>query len=115
MTTAGWGSFSSTNRREIVLAALTPVEWNSEERGLSAALNRISVALGRDDLRAIRIARVEPGASAAGLSFQQFRKSYRPPTVLYTSLDSNREAELDSEQSLEEFVMNGGVVTNADA
>ena len=115
MATAGWASFTSTNRREIVIAALTPVEWNGGEDGLNTALGRISAALGRDDLRVVQIVRVEPASSAADLSFQQFRMSYRAPKVFYTSVDSNQEARLESEQSLEEFVMNGDVITNADA
>ena len=115
MTTLGWASFASINRREVVVAVLTPVEFNGGEQGLSAALNRVSAALGRDDLKVIQVVRVKPTSSAAGLSFQQFRKSYRPARLIYTSLADHSEATLESEQSLEAFLASGGVVTYVDA
>ena len=106
MVTDGWMSFTSTSRNEVVIASLAAGEASE-----SVALERISSALNRSDLREIRLLRVEQETSAAGLSFQAFRAAYVKPTIVYSSLSGIGEAGLEREQSIDAFRREGGIVT----
>jgi len=113
MATAGWESLTSISRHEVVVTQLTAEEFRATARDPSTYVqveNRVNATLGRDDLRVPWLVRVEErGPQGAGLSFQEFRKVYRPPRLLYRdilALDSL--AEEQSRVSREEFEGSGG-------
>jgi hypothetical protein len=113
--TMGWASFTSTNRRELVICKLTPDEWNDPVAGLDSACHRAHLELGRKDLRPIRLVRVVQPPARAGLSFRHFLSSYRPAQAIYSALDGSGEASVLSQQSAEAFLAQGGLILTHDA
>nr|CAP48265.1 putative integron gene cassette protein [uncultured bacterium] len=75
--------------------------------------SRVNAALGRSDLRAVPLMRVEPrGPSAEGLSFQEFRKVCQSPRLLYRDIFVEGSlAERVDEVSLQDFESSGGRLT----
>jgi hypothetical protein len=110
-----WLSFTSTSRNEIVIASLTASEWNAGDSGIEAALKRIGSTLNRSDLVQIKLQRVQEAPKPSGSSFQTFRQSYAQPKLFYSSLAGAGEAVVEREQSVEEFLSQGGVLTHANA
>jgi hypothetical protein len=104
----GWMSFTSTNRREIVVAEVTASEWNEGASGEARALQRVSEALGRDDLRFVPCLRLEATGESGRVSFQAFRASNARPKPVYAALDRDGEATVECTQSLEAFTKTGG-------
>ena len=113
--TAGWVSFTSVSRQEVVIALATQAELNAGQSGTPAALSRVQAALGRNDLREVRLVRVEPRPFAQGTSFKSFRQSAWRPKLFYSALSGSGEAVPEREESLEAFLANGGIVTRSDA
>jgi hypothetical protein len=109
--TMGWCSFTSKVRAEVVLAELTAFEWSGGEAGIAAAIGRLNRELGRDDLVHIHVRYEQVGPSAKGLSFQEFKKAYRPMRAHYSSRSGLEESAWIREESLDEFRASGGVVT----
>jgi hypothetical protein len=81
MVTAGLASLSSICADEIVVAEMN-VEEVEDEAG-DGYQRRINGLLGRDDLRFVRLRRVEPAFLGAGISFQEFRRAYAPPRLVF--------------------------------
>jgi len=113
MVTAGWVSLTSISCHEIVVTQLTAEESQASASEPSAYVqveNRVNAALGRDDLRIPWLVRIEErGSQAVGLSFQEFRKVYRPPRLLYRDiLAPDSLSEELSRVSREEFESSGG-------
>ncbi len=109
-STDGWVSFTARSRQEVVVASLTPTEWNSGESGIQSALARVNANLGRNDLVPIRLLSVGERASAKGVSFAQFRPA-KPSPPLYSALCEGESAAQVRSESLEEFEGNGGKFT----
>jgi hypothetical protein len=81
MVTAGLASLSSVSKDEIVVSELEPTEF-TDETGLAFQL-RTNQSLGRHDLRFVRLRRVESNVSPGKVSFQDFRKEYSPPDLIF--------------------------------
>lgn len=112
MVTEGWVSLTSTERPEVVVTQATAEEWNSlESTGASQIEARINRQLGRNDLRYVRLMRVEDQGNPKGVSFQEFRKAYKPPKLLYQDIYSpTSQASEVSQTTRADFERGGGKV-----
>jgi len=101
----GLVALTSVDRLEIVIAQCS---W--EEMTTPALVEaRINSALARRDLRIVRLSRaVDHNGALAELTFVDFRKQYRRPTLYYNDIYSAGEAVVDKEDGMEEFVKSGG-------
>lgn len=82
----GLFSASSGKADEVLVFEAKPEEWKDFDRaGTTLAEQRIARELGRDDLRVIRLLRIESALTTGqGMSFADFKKSYRPPVMVYS-------------------------------
>ena len=112
MATVGWASLTSTVSPEIVVTQLTAEEFRAtanDPSSYTALERRINSALCRDDLRVPWLAQVIQRSSAAGHSFQDFLRVYRPPRLLYRDiLATDSLAEEVSRVPLTDFESSGG-------
>lgn len=113
MATAGWVSLTSVEKNEVVVTELSAEEYRATVNGASGYLQvekRINAALGRVDLKCPWFVRAEEsGADATGMSFQDFRKVYRPPVVYYRDIfQPDAVAREVSRVSLSQFEQAGG-------
>ena len=114
MATLGWVSLTSTLSAEVVVAEMTAAEFSAvHPEGYKQVEMRINQALSRHDLRCVWLVRVEETpVSAAGLSFQEFRKLYVAPRLLYRDIYSDGSvAEKAGEITLADFQASGGKFT----
>ena len=109
--TAGWISCTAASRTEIVIAPLTPGEWNDGYVGTLAALERVHFLLNRRDLSLVRLIRLEVAASANAMSFQKFRQNTTHRHPIYSALHGSGESLFEREESPEIFQINGGIFT----
>ena len=112
--TAGIGSVTSCEKNEIVIAEINTAEWNSLEAGGALQFEkRISQQLGRDDLRVLRLLRVEqPHQIASGISFKEFQKKFVQPLLVFSCIYcTDGESISVAEESIEEFRRSGGQVS----
>lgn len=109
-STAGVGSLSSYEENEVVVAELSSKELGQESA--EAFEERLAKQLNRADLRRVRLLRVEKNESPArGLSFQEFRKQYVPPVLVYSCIRcSGGESRPTGELTVDEFRHRGGKV-----
>lgn len=112
MATDGFVSFTSIERPELILARLTSEEWSLQlPRGALAAEQRLNAELGRADLRACWLVRVEEAAAPSAATFQEFRRSYIPPATIHRDIYSpDGEAKVVREESAAEFLASGGAI-----
>lgn len=110
MATMGLASLTSITANELVILEAEPAEWTDQAGQLIES--RVNMLLGRDDLRFVRLLRVEEIAYPEGLSFQDFRKLYREPRLTF-SCPKCGVGEAVSGRSLElsEYQQEGGQVT----
>jgi hypothetical protein len=80
MVTTDLESLSSISNNEIVVVERQSDEFGDDRDARLEA--RGNASLGRDDLRVIRLLRGEEIELPQGLSFQEFRKKYRPPQLI---------------------------------
>lgn len=116
--TIGLGSLTTCLKNELVIASFLPDEWNSLPQGGSARFEaRVREELGRDDLYVVRLLRTVPGGtSAAGVSFQDFRKHYRPPELVFSCPCCDQgESRVIEELTVQQFVRSGGRIILAGA
>lgn len=116
MATRGWVSLTSVERPEVVVTTFTVDEVQAAGGGEPPYIDveaRVNAILGRHDLRVPWLESVERDERpAAGVSFQDFLKTYRPPRLLYRDIFTpGRFAEKASTESREQFERGGGVVT----
>jgi hypothetical protein len=116
MVTAGWVSLTSVEHSEVVVTQLTGEEYHSTNKDSSGYLQvegRVNSALNRCDLRCSWLVRVEEiSPIGKGLSFQEFRKAYRPPKLFFRDIFCNDSlAEEVSCVTRAEFERNGGKLT----
>lgn len=114
--TDGWVCLTSVERPEIVVTKITASEHQATATSLLANVDvegRVNAVLGRHDLRIVWLVSAESAElPAAGASFQEFRKTYRPPRLYYRDIfDSDSLAECVSMESREQFERGGGVFT----
>jgi hypothetical protein len=106
MPLIGLFSLTATNRKELVLAQASPGE------AVDKAAARVCQALGRSDLRLIRLLRREAPRAEPGESFQSFRAEWKahPPRLFYSTLHGEGESSVLREESVESFLENGGLI-----
>lgn len=113
MPTVSLVSLTSITRQEIVVAQLTAGECNAGELlRYQQMQSRINAALHRDDLRAVWLVCAEERKPyTPGLSFQEFRRIYRSPCLLYRDIfEEDSLAEQVFEVSRRDFESGGGQI-----
>ena len=111
--TAGLCSASCCDRNEVVIAEAESAEWNDfEQAGVSEIEKRLARQLGRDDLRVLRLLKIErEESSPAGLGFRDFKKTYKPPVLVYSCACCRDGASRAIEEiTVDEFQKSGGRV-----
>ena len=108
MATMGWTSLSSTDLPEVVITRCS-IDEHSNAPLLEA---RVNSALGRKDFRVVNLLRsVDNNETLKGLSFQEFRKNYRPRTLYYKDIVAGEgEAVCEERVSDEDFISAGGKI-----
>lgn len=114
MATAGMISLSSTRRSEVAVTHLASEEFEvAESRASRLVEDRINARLGCSDFRCVPLLRAVEHKSQPGISFQEYRSSYRPPELFYRDIfDAQGEAVVDRDETLAEFRNAGGIVTH---
>jgi hypothetical protein len=110
MVTFGIASLSSMTTNEIVVVEAEPAEW-SDETGERLQV-RVNEQLGRLDLRFVRLLRADETAANDGVSFQEFRNTYRPRRLIYACPNCGAgEATPVGEQTPSDYQGDGGKLT----
>lgn len=81
MVMLGLASLSSVVTSEIVVVERTPSEIDANSSKKIEI--RVNALLGRTDLRMLQVRRIVKLPLPAGKSFQDFRRSYRPPHLAF--------------------------------
>jgi hypothetical protein len=113
-TTSELCSLSSCNTNEVVAVEAEAGEWNDfEAAGARALEQRMRLHLNRSDLRFIRLIRREQANSgASAMSFQDFRKVFVPPALVFSCpCCADGESQKQDELSIKAFARLGGKVT----
>lgn len=81
----GLCSAARCNQMDLVIAEMTLDEWKSITTGELRQLPlRLATEVGANDHHVLHIKRIDQEAlPAAGSSFSEFRKGYRPPSIIY--------------------------------
>ena len=108
MATAGLGSLSSVVAHEIVLAEMDSTELT--DGPARAFESRINGLLGRDDLRSVKLRRVEQQDIPAGSSFQEFQKVYSPPRLIFACPRCDADATAVRTESIQGYERAGGKI-----
>ena len=113
VVTAGWVALTSLEKHEVVVTELTAEEYCATANGTSGYLQvekRMNAVLGRADLKCPWFVCAEQSSSNAnGLSFQEFRKVYRPAVIYYRDIFKPDETAREvSRVSLSQFEQAGG-------
>lgn len=107
-------SASSCERNEVVLVETESDEWGELQRSIALTVERrLSALLGRNDLKVPQVLTAEKSSTpAAGMSFRDFRKAYKPPALIYTCIccESGKSRSIE-EFTTRDFQQSGGVVT----
>lgn len=112
--TAGLYSATSPRSNELILAEAESSEWtvlaSGDLEAIKAIESRLSQQFVRDDLRIVRLLRTEQQQkSAAGLSFAEFRKTYKPPILVYSCISCPAgESRVQEELTVNSFRKSGG-------
>src|SRR5882757_6382536 len=108
MVTIGWTSLSSTDLPEVVITRCSV----DEDSNAPLLESRVNSALGRKDFRVVTLLRsVDNNEALKGLSFQEFRQNYQPPTLYYKDiLAAEGEAIREERVSDEDFISAGGKI-----
>jgi hypothetical protein len=110
MVTVGLASVSSISKSEIVVGEMMPLEL-IDETGLLFE-NRMNAELERDDLRFVRLLRVDRADIPEGLSFQEFEKIYVAPRLVFACPRCvGGEAFQTEPQTLANYERTGGKLT----
>lgn len=106
-------SLCSLGGNEVILAEMSDSEWGRlNEGGRKEFEKRISSQLGRTDLRYVDLVRVvENGPQGGGISFQEFLKSYRRPSLFFSCLEGDGESHVIEEMTPSAFIATGGSIT----
>lgn len=109
--TAGLCSASTCKKNEIVVAEAEPVEWNTfEQAGAFEIEKRLARQLVRDDLRVLRLLRIErEDVAGTGISFRDFKKNHKPAVLVYScACCRDGESRATEEKTVDEFQASGG-------
>jgi hypothetical protein len=109
--TAGLCSASTCKKNEVVVAEAEPTEWSTfEQAGVLEIEKRLAQQLVRDDLRVLRLLRIErEEVVGAGMSFRDFKKSHKPAVLVYScACCRDGESRATAEKTVDEFQASGG-------
>jgi hypothetical protein len=109
--TAGLCCAAVCNQKNIVvIVEMDASEWNEFAHGVFSSLeDRIRTQFNFRDLKVVRLLRVEPGSTSPGLSFEEFRKVYKPPSAIYSCVCCDvGEGRVYEEVAVKEFLSSGG-------
>jgi hypothetical protein len=109
MVTAELTSLSSVTADEIVVAEM--IDGELEDFGSDAVQTRVNNLLARDDLRIVRLRRVEAHTAPTGVSFQEFRQTYIPPRLIFACPQCGSDALAYREATPTQYRQNGGTLT----
>lgn len=109
MATAGLASLSSVVSDEIVIAELRSNELDDASGGIFQY--RINQLLRRDDLRFLRLRRLEPAAGPAGTSFQDFQQAYAPARLVFFCPLCDSDAVAARTETPADYTQRGGTLT----
>lgn len=109
-STAGLCSASRCRKDEVVIAEVDSSEWGALASAESSSIEaRLMKEFSVADLKVVRLLKVQHGASAAGLSFGDFRKEYKPPIQVYSCVCcGNGEARSIEAVAVRKFEDSGG-------
>lgn len=108
---AGLYSASSAAANELYIGEATEQEWKDFDRaGATQAEARLAREQSRDDLRVIRLLRIESALTGGqGMSLAQFKAAHRPAVMLYScACCGSGECRTEETLSFAEFVGAGG-------
>lgn len=111
--TDGLFSASSCKKNEVVIVEADSAEWSDFVRAGAVGIEkRLARQLARDDLRILRLLRIEREKSAgAGLSFNDFKKAYKPPALIYSCVCcADGESSAIEEVAVNDFRNSGGQI-----
>jgi hypothetical protein len=113
MATDGLLCLTSIRNNELVVAEAEGQEL-ADPTG-SGFARRVNGALGRDDLRFIRLIEVVQNTATSGQSFQAFRETYQPPRLRFSCPRcGSGSADVVREMSPKQFLLEGGRITTLD-
>lgn len=111
MTTAGLESATCCSLNEVAISYLSYKEAKlPAEAAVSHFANRMSDILRRD-FRPVRLKRAEGGFARPGVSFQEFKRTYVAPTLVWVCPLCGGDATEFAEQEPMEFLNSGGTLT----
>lgn len=112
--TSGFASLTSTTSNEVVAVVIEAIDQDKTPESDAAIEALVNSKLDRTDLRMPALVRSEDRAVLPdNISFQDFRRLYQPPRLFYTDIyGSAGEAEAVREQSIDEYLNSGGVLTD---
>lgn len=108
---AGLYSASSGTTNEVFIAEAEAAEWKDFDRaGATLAERRLYREQGRNDLRVIRLLRIESALTGGqGMSLAQFKAAYRPAVLVYSRACCDKgESRTQETLSCEAFRQAGG-------
>jgi hypothetical protein len=111
METQGLRALTVCAQNRVVIAEETAADLKaSSDRGADGFRERMFEVLGRTDLCVVELLRTERAKSGPKpVSFQEFRKHYHPPKVIYSCCCcAGGEAETSDRLSVSEFRARGG-------
>ena len=106
--TEGWISFTAISGDEVVLASMTPEEWNTGAEGSRLTLMRVEEQLGRRDLVEIRLLRVDDDSGMGLTQAQRDSRKHRQSLLVYSTLSGAGESKIVREEPLATFQSSGG-------
>ena len=112
--TAGLCSLSSIDADELIIGELEIEEWNNfDTNGALHFEHRLSEQLNRHDLKVVRLLRVEQAKNVGnGMNFQDFRKAYNPPAMVFSCICCvDGESRTSEEITVENFQSLGGKIS----
>jgi hypothetical protein len=106
----GFCSGGLCNDLDVVVGQLDLREWTEFERSTSSHLPaRIAQATRSDSYRVLRVLRIEqPEPPPAGVSFQEFRRLYKRPVVIYRCPCCGDGEGKETEMTMDAFRARGG-------
>lgn len=108
MVTADLGSLSSIISAEVVLAERKTGETFNQRSDMFES--RINKLLERNDLRFVRLRRIEQEDIPDGLSFQEYKKAYSPPRRVFVCPRCGADCFAIKTESPEAFEQGGGTL-----
>lgn len=111
MVTAGLETATAMETGEIVIGERLPAEMGDDNAGRAQFAERISAELGRKFSPVPLIRAERPVVPPATADFSAFRRSYRPPELVYACPRCGGEARVIRRETAADYVMRGGEIS----